>query len=126
MISSLYELCVKVPIDLSQEVFIDPDDQVFWRKYSKGKLAGFYSAVTLAGNSAVAAYDEKTAYVVSINDGPLAVPLPPKAKKVTAVSIGRGGETFAPEPVEVHEGKALFNARRCCGEINRYEIRYSL
>jgi hypothetical protein len=126
LISSFYALCLKAPIDLSQELFIDPDDQVFWRKYTSGKLAGFYAATTLAGNQAVAAYDEQAAYVVSIADIPLAVELPPGAGKVKVAAISRTGKSKPVKGAEVVGNRAVFESRRCDGEIKRFEVRYVL
>lgn len=126
LLSSIYELAMKVPVTLDQQIHIDPFRKIFNRRYSSGKLAGFYAATTLAGNQAVVVYDEQAAWVVSISDIALAAPLPPGAKDVSVQLLTRDGQARRGEQWEVIDGEVVFNARRCCGQVKCYRIGYSL
>ncbi len=129
LLASIFDLYAKTPVDLTQEIHIDPFAKVFWRKFSDntaGPLAGFYAATTLCGNQAAAVYDTESAWVASIADAALAVPLPPGATNVALEQIDRND---AAEPIadfELLDGEMLFEARRCCGPLKYYRITYSL
>lgn len=126
LLSAIYELYVKVPVDLTQEVFIDPFRKVFHRRYTRGRLKGFFAATTLSGNQAVAVYDEKAAYVVSISDGALSVPLPPGSSGIVLNVVKRGGGRSRTADFELVDGEVVFEAKRSSGDVRRYEISYSL
>ena len=105
---------------------IDPFRKIFWRKHARGPLSGFYAATTLSGNQAVAVYDEHAAYVISIADAVLAVPLPPGAAGVALSVVNREGNTSAPVAYELIDGEVVFEARRCVGDVQHYRIAYAL
>jgi hypothetical protein len=126
LLGSIYELYCKVPAELAQEVFIDPWRKIFYRRHTGGKLVGFYAATTLSGNQAVAVYDEKSAWVVSISDGAMTAPLPPGATRVAVKVVGRDGEQPRAVEFELVDGEIVFEAKRCSGDVRRYEISYSL
>jgi hypothetical protein len=126
LLGAIYELYVRVPVDLAQEIFIDPFRKVFYRRHTRGPLKGFYAATTLCGNQAAAVYDEKAAWVVSLSDVALSAPLPPGAKDVAVSAVSRDGSRSGVREFEVVDGEALFVASRCSGGLRRYEISYSL
>ena len=99
---------------------------MFHRKYTRGPLRGFYAATTLSGNQAVAVYDENATHVVSIADVPLAVPLPEGARNVTLSVLDRRDRTTPVDGLEMLDGEALFDARRCIGETKCYRLDYTL
>ena len=126
LLSSIYELCMKAPVSLDQQIHIDPFRKIFNRKHTTGKLAGFYAATTLSGNQAAAVFGEDAAWVVSIADIAISVPLPPGARDVSVQMLTRDGKTQPVEQCESIEGEAVFNAQRCCGPVRFYRIGYSL
>ena len=126
LLAAIYELHARVPVDLTQEIMIDPFAGVFNRRYTTGKLKGFYAVTTLSGNQAVVAYDENEARIVGISDVALSVPLPPNAKDVRLRVVERDGRERKVKPSEVIAGEMVFEARRCCGDVKCYRITYSL
>jgi hypothetical protein len=126
LLSSLFALYRRAPIDPSQDVFIDPFDKVFRRVHTTGPLKGFYAALTLSGSQAAAVYDADGAEVVSIADIPLATPLPPGTKEVSVTMLDRAGGRTPVETFERIDDHIVFEARRCCGDVKSYRIDYAL
>jgi len=126
LLGALYEMCGRAPADLRQEIHIDPFRKVFWRKHGAGKLKGFYAAVTLNGNQAVAVYEEDVAHLVSISDIAVAIPLPPHASDVGVCAVARDGTDGAAVDFEVFDGQLVFEANRCVGDLKYYRICYTL
>jgi hypothetical protein len=126
LLSSLYGIYAKVPASLEQRVHIDPFRKEFWRCHGTGKLNGFFAATTLSGNQAAAVYDESRAYVVSITDAPLVVPLPPGAHDVAVSRLGRDGGSTPVETFEVIDGSVVFETCRCARDVRWFEVSYAL
>lgn len=126
LLAALYELHTRAPVDLSQAILIDPFRKIFHRKYTRGPLQGFYAATTLSGNQAVAVYEPDAARLVAIADIALAVPLPPQADEVRVRAVTRTGAPAGGPDFEVIDGHAVFEAKRCCGNVKWYEIGYRL
>jgi len=129
LLSSIYRLMTLMPIRADQQITIDPFEKIFSRIYTTGPLKDFYAAVTLGGNQAAAIYTPTHALVVSLSDLALAVPLPKGAgssgSSIKLLRVMRDGSN-EPQPCEIHNGLAVFNARRCSGPTWGYRIEYRL
>jgi len=126
LLASIFELYQMVPIDLHQDVTIDPFRKVFNRRYTTGPLSGFYAATTLCGNQAVAVYDDNAARVVSIAGVTLAVPLPPNVTNIRLAVASRTSRAPRSPAFEIVDGQIVFEATRCCGDVKYYTITYSV
>ncbi len=126
VLSSLYQLYELAPIDLSQQITIDPFNKIFSRRYTKGPLEGFFAATTLCGNQAVAVYDDRAAHLVSISNVALYLPLPPNASNIALFECGRDGGRRPVTRVALLDGGVAFEAGRCSGPVQWYEITYTL
>jgi hypothetical protein len=123
LLSTFYRMYSEVPVDLSQEIHIDPFGKVFWRKYTKGPLAGFFACTTLAGNQAVAVYKAGEAQVAAMADEDIAVPLPPGTGSVTVACIGADGAVTAAPHARLGD-EVLLGIQRCCGDVSHYRIEW--
>ena len=126
LLAGIYELYCRVPGSPYQEIFIDPFGKIFHRKYTSGKLEGFYAATTLSGNQAVAVYDEDGAYLISISDVGIYAPLPPGATNVKLSVVDRNDREREIEDFELIDDGIVLAAKRCCGEIKCYKIAYRI
>jgi hypothetical protein len=126
LLRAICELHVRVPVDPSQKIFIDPFRQVFSRSHTQGPLAGFHAVTTLSGNQAVVAYEARAAHLVSMADVSLSVPLPPGARQVSLSALDPQGNSAGQTPFEIVDEELVFEARRCCGRIKCYRISYEL
>jgi hypothetical protein len=120
-LSSLYHAYLNAPVHPSQVFRIDYVNKVFWRKHSDGKLAGFYAAVGLSGNQAVATYSENKAMIVSTVEGPLLAPLAPAFGEVELFEVHRNGKRLK-IPAQRFDENLAFIAKRCDGTISHYEF----
>ena len=74
------------PVHPSMRVFIDPEQELYGRKYAFGNLPGFWAALALS-RRCVATYAHKEARVAATDNHEVVVPLPPRitVKSVSAV-----------------------------------------
>jgi len=124
-VSSIFNVYLHSPIDATQERFMDPDNKVYWRKFTSGRLAGFYSAAGLSGNDAIATYRDEAARICAIVDCPLVMPVPPGCKELTLAAVYRDGRRAA--AAFTRRGDTIiFDAQSSAGDLSHYELKYSL
>jgi hypothetical protein len=126
LLRAIYGMHVRVPVALKQKIEIDPFRKVFSRRYTDGKLNGFYAAKTLCGNQAAVVYEENAAHVVSIADVALAVPLPPGAQKVKLSVLNQKEKAKPVRDFEIVGDEMILQSKRCSGDVKYYRINYSL
>lgn len=120
-VSSILRVYTHSPIDATQERFVDPEMKIFWRKYTSGKLAGFYSAVSLAGNTVLAAYTEKSIRLAAIVDSQPVVPIPAGFTVKSVKEIHSDGSVTAPKYCSFEDNIVLF-MKASTGTVDYYEI----
>lgn len=81
------------PVTNDMDIHIDPDNNVFYRKYTKGSLKGFYSALSIM-NRCLVTYSESCAMLASICDMPVEIPLPQGQLIKKVVKLSKGIEQF--------------------------------
>jgi hypothetical protein len=120
-VSAILRVYQHAPVDYSQERFVDPDNKIFWRKHTAGRLAGFYAATTLAGNTAIATFTPEAIYLAAIVETQPVVPLPPGSKVKRVKEIHVDGRIIEPRH-EVLDEYAVIWMLPSIGDVDHYEI----
>lgn len=120
-VSAILRVYEHVPIDQSQERFVDPGNKIFWRKYTTGSLANFYAATTLAGNTAIAAFTPETIYLAAIMETQAAVPLPPGYQVKQVKEIHTDGRLIEPRHSILADFVIVWMLPSI-GDVDHYEI----
>lgn len=122
-VSAILRVYMHAPVDPTQERFIDPDMKIFWRKYTTGELAGFYSATTLAGNTAIATYTPESVHLAAIIETQVAVPIPPGYTIKYVREIKSDGSRITPH-YHMFEESVLLWMQASTTEVDHYEIEF--
>ncbi|MBN1310856.1 MAG: alpha-galactosidase, partial [Anaerolineae bacterium] len=120
-VSAILRVYQHAPINATQERHVDPDNKVFWRKYTQGPLAGFYAATTLAGNTALATYQPGLIQLAAIVETQAAVPLPPGCKVKSVKEILSSGPAQTPRYC-LCDDTILLWMQPSTGAVDHYEI----
>ncbi|MNO34210.1 Melibiase [compost metagenome] len=76
LLKAVWNAYMNAPVTPDMELIIDPEQDVFCRKYTKGPLKGFYSAISLQQHVLVV-YNENQAIAVSNKSMVTQIPVPP-------------------------------------------------
>jgi hypothetical protein len=120
-VSAILRVYQHAPVDPTQERFIDPDVKVFWRKYTTGKLAGFYASTTLAGNTVIATYTPESVHLAAIIETQAVVPIPSGYIVNTVSEIKEDGSSNTPRH-QVFDDSVLLWMRPSTTVVDHYEI----
>ena len=120
-VGAILRVYCHAPLDPSQERYIDPDGKVFWRKYTKGRLSGFYAALGLNGNTAIAVYTPQDIWLAAIVGTRAAVPLPPGLQCKAVREMRKDGAILRPD-YSLLEEEVVLRMEPSVGDIDHYEI----
>ena len=120
-VSAILRVYQHAPIEPTQERFVDPENKIFWRKYTTGKLAGFYAAAALAGNTVLATFTPEAIHLTAIVKTQPVVPLPPGLKVKAVKEILSNGRVIDPR-YKVLPDSVVVWMNPSLGGVDHYEI----
>lgn len=92
ILSSSWNVYLNAPVMPSMEIHIDPEANEYWRKYTRGMLAGFYSALSVNG-SCLVTYSSKKIMITAVKDAVVEIPLL-KNKKMIEIKGKKWDKTY--------------------------------
>lgn len=109
------------PVTNDMEFYIDPENNIFHRKYVKGALKGFYSALAIM-NRCLVTYNEECAMLASVCDMPVEIPVPEgrTVEKVTKLLNGTEHLVHYTYSDETHT--VLFKVEDCGKGIDCFKV----
>jgi len=111
------------PISNDMDIKIDPENNVFYRKYKNGALKGFYSALSIMKSCP---YSEDCAKLAAIRDMAVEIPIPKGYDVEKVVSQSNGEETDVEYIFNCETNSILMKVEDCGKGIDCYKIYYSL
>jgi hypothetical protein len=120
-VSAILRVYQHAPIEPTQARFVDPENKIFWRKYITGKLAGFFAAAALAGNTVLATFTPEAIHLTAIVEAQPVVPLPPGAKVTAVKEIHLDGQVVEPRYTVLKDSVAVW-MKPSMGGVDHYEI----
>jgi len=90
-LSSAWAVYLNSPIHPSMEIYIEPENNIFYRRFTSGKLAGFYSALSIDRRCLIT-YNERVALITATDGIKVEVPLPPWVKKIKMLQVSHQEE----------------------------------
>ncbi|OGS20361.1 MAG: hypothetical protein A3J83_07515 [Elusimicrobia bacterium RIFOXYA2_FULL_40_6] len=125
LLKSITEVYLHCPISPEHEIFVDKDQKIFYRKYKTGKLKGFYSALTLSGNQAVASYSEDKVKLCAIADTDIVLPMPEGSNSEKVYELYRDGALKEVEANKISDN-VIFHAQKCSRDTVNYIVDFKL
>ncbi|NOX97878.1 MAG: hypothetical protein GXO98_07480 [Nitrospirae bacterium] len=123
LLRSLFNVYLHSPVNPNHKIFIDLERKIFSRTYKTGPLKGFYSALTLSGNQAVASYRDGLIKLSALADTDIVLPLPPESGKEKIFAVGEDGTKTKVKFARVNDDLVFF-AKKCSRAIINYEIEF--
>jgi hypothetical protein len=120
-VSAILRVYQHAPIEPTQARFVDPENKIFWRKYTTGKLAGFYAAAALSGNTVLATFTPEAIHLTAIVGAQPVVPLPPGQKVKAVKEIRSNGQAVEPRYVVTKDSIVVW-MKPSMGGVDHYEI----
>jgi hypothetical protein len=120
-VSAILRVYEHAPVEPSQVRFIDPENKIFWRKYTTGKLAGFYAAAALAGNTVLATFTPEAIQLTAMVETQAVVPVPPGFTVTAVKEIHWGGQASEPRCTVTPDSVVVW-MKPSLGDVDHYEI----
>lgn len=126
-LAATWTVYLNCPTDPTMELCIEPERNIFWRKYTRGKFKGFYSALAIERRCLVT-YSYFRVLITATKNFRVEVPLPPgvEIKKIIKVShAGYIKELSAKQMKKGRESIVPLEVEDAAGETKFIEIDYS-